>query len=148
MHTYSILVAILLASFSLIDALTPPAFGFSSPMQSYNEYTTTTSYNSDQGAAPMTTTVVHGVNGLPPVTYTTTTPIRFYKARRGIHSQGGEGGSDENPPVFMPDAHSVPNPIENSSEDPIFHSGEIEPIPDDQPMQSDANNTLTNDVHQ
>lgn len=142
MHTSSALfVAIFLASFSFTDALPPLSYGFSSPMQSYNEYTTT-SYNSDQGASPVTTTVVHGINGQPPVTYTTTSPLPpLYNLRRGIHSQGGEGGSDDHPPVFMPDAHSVPNPVENSSEDPIFHSGEMMPM-----MQSDANDTTPNDV--
>ncbi|KAG0145464.1 hypothetical protein CROQUDRAFT_133743 [Cronartium quercuum f. sp. fusiforme G11] len=43
--------------------------------------------------------------------------------RRGLHSKGGEGGSDENPPVFMPNAHSVPNPIEKPDDEPTFHSG-------------------------
>lgn len=92
------------------------------PPTGYQEYSTTT-YSSNDGNGVPTTRVEHQETGRPPVSYTMSgPPFPNPYQRRGLHSKGGEGGSDEHPPVFMPDAHSVPNPVENVSTSQIFQA--------------------------
>lgn len=96
--------------------LRPTIEDINTSQTSPSKYSTHMIYNA-KGTSPPTTTFLHSVSGKPTIAYTTTVePLssNIYE-RRGAHSNGGEGGSDANPPVFMPDAHSVPNPIENVS---------------------------------